>query len=105
MYTHATNEYTRDADASRVGTPFNRSLPRDQFKLSTSYSLPGALRRWRVGGNVYVQDSVNGTWDDRIEQKGYAIVGLQAGYRPAEQIDLRLVVNNLFDKYYYTGVG
>lgn len=104
-YTHATNKYTKDADESRVGTPFNASLPRDQFNLSTSYRLPGVLERWRVGGNAYAQDGVEGAWDDRIRQGGYAIVGLQAGYRPTENIDLRLVVNNLLDKYYYGGVG
>lgn len=104
-FTHAIARYTRDVDASLVGTRFNAYHPRQQFKFSTTYHLPGALQRWRVGGNVYVQDRVNGSWDDRIEQRGYALFGLQGGYRPTEQIDLRLVVNNLFDRHYYANVG
>lgn len=71
-----------------------------------SDNLPGALQRWRVGGNAYAQNRVQGSWgNDRSEQKGYALVGLQAGYRLTGQTDLRLVVDNPFDKRYYANVG
>ncbi|MFT3664885.1 TonB-dependent siderophore receptor [Piscinibacter sp.] len=105
-FTHATAKYTKDADPARIGTLYRPELPRNQFRLSTMYKLPGALQRWRIGGNVYAQNRVSGSWgNDLSKQKAYAIFGLQVGYRPTEKIDLRLVVNNLFDKYYYANVG
>ncbi len=105
-FTHAVAKYTKDTDTSLIGTLYRPELPRNQFKLSTMYKLPGALQRWRIGGNVYVQSRVNGSWDNfQSEQKAYALFGLQVSYRPTEQLDLRLVVNNLFDKHYYANIG
>lgn len=105
-FTHAVAKYTKETDTSLIGTLYRPELPRNQFKLSTMYKLPGALQRWRIGGNVYVQSRVNGSWDNlQSEQKAYAIFGLQVGYRPTEQLDLRLVINNLFDKHYYANIG
>lgn len=105
-FTHAVAKYTKETNTSLIGTLYRSELPRNQFKLSTMYKLPGALQRWRIGGNVYVQSHVNGSWDNfQSEQKAYAIFGLQVSYRPTEQLDLRLVVNNLFDKHYYANIG
>ncbi|MFA7669471.1 MAG: TonB-dependent receptor, partial [Burkholderiaceae bacterium] len=104
-FTHLIAEYTKDTDKNLIGTQYSPELPRNQFKLSTMYKLPGDLSRWRIGGNVYAQNSVKGSWGGQAEQKDYALFGLQVGYRPTDQLDLRLAVNNLFDKYYYSNVG
>lgn len=41
----------------------------------------------------------------RIEQGGYAIVGLMAKYRINKQAEVGMTVNNLFDHRYYESIG
>ena len=86
-----------------VGSRYATNMPRHLFKLATSYQLPGALHRWKVGGSVHVQDSISSTWN--VRQGGYALVGLHAAYALSRQLDLSLNVNNLFDRSYYSGIG
>lgn len=105
-YTYVKARYTKDTDAANVGQPFNGTLPRHQFKLSTTYRLPGDLRRWRVGGSVYVQSRMHvDDGSSLIAQEGYAVAGLNAAYAINPNTELRLNVNNLFDKRYYQTIG
>ncbi|WP_353172715.1 TonB-dependent siderophore receptor [Paracandidimonas soli] len=104
-YTYVSAKYVRDSDPANVGKPFDTDYPRHQFKASTTYRLPGDYSRWRVGGSLYVQSGIRASDDERIQQGGYAIFGLHAGYRFNDKLDLRLNVNNLFDKMYYQGLG
>jgi iron complex outermembrane receptor protein/outer membrane receptor for ferric coprogen and ferric-rhodotorulic acid len=97
------------------GTVFSTVTPRHLFKLSTAYTLPGSLSRWRVGGNAVVQSSTfvsgavyapNGDATPyKFAQSGYAVVGLMAQYRFDPSWTLTLNANNLFDKVYYERVG
>lgn len=48
-YTYTQTQYVSDANAAREGEDFDRKKPRQLFKLSTIYTLPGELQRWRVG--------------------------------------------------------
>ncbi|MFN3988091.1 MAG: TonB-dependent siderophore receptor [Rhodocyclaceae bacterium] len=104
-YTYVAAKFTKDADASNVGRLFDPSLPRHQLKLTTSYRLPDALSQWRIGGSLYAQDRIESGDDARIQQSGYAIIGLNAAYRLTPQTEFRLNVNNVFDKRYYQSVG
>lgn len=104
-YTYVSAKFTKDAERSNIGTLFDPDLPRHQLKLATRYRLAGGLQRWRVGGNLYAQNRVFSGDDDRIAQGGYAIAGLHVGYALGAKTDLRLNVNNLFDKKYYANVG
>lgn len=104
-YTYVTAKYVRDSNPANVGKPFDTDFPRHQFKASTSYQLPGDYTRWRIGGSVYVQSDIRASDDERIRQAGYAIVGLHASYQFNDQLNLRLNVNNVFDKKYYQGLG
>ena len=104
-YTYVAAKFTKDADASNVGRLFDPSLPRHQLKLTTSYRLPNAFSQWRIGGSLYAQDRVKSNIDTRIQQPGYAIVGLNAAYRLTPQTEFRLNVNNVFDKRYYQSLG
>lgn len=104
-YTYVAAEYTKDAEEANIGEQFDSDLPRQQFKLSTSYRLPGELSRWRIGGNLYAQNGVKSSTDPRIQQSGYAIVGLNGSYRFDQHTEIRLNINNLFDKHYYQGIG
>lgn len=109
-YTYTQTKYVSDATESLEGEDFNRRLPRQLFKVSTIYTLPGDLQRWRIGGDVYQQSQIrtsggSGTtaWQNR--QGSYTVAGLVAGYRASEQLDLQVNVNNLFDRTYYVSVA
>lgn len=109
-YTYTQTKYVSDTNATLEGQDFNRRLPRQLFKLSTIYALPGDLQRWRIGGDVYQQSQIrtsggSGTtaWQNR--QGSYTVAGLVAGYKASEQLDLQLNVNNLFDRTYYVSIA
>lgn len=109
-YTYTQTKYVNDATASLEGQDFNRRLPRQLFKLSTIYTLPGNLQRWRVGGDVYQQSKIRtaggaGATAWKNQQGSYTTVGLVAGYKASEQLDLQLNVNNLFDRTYYVSIA
>ena len=109
-YTYTQTKYVNDANATLEGQDFNRRLPRQLFKLSTIYSLPGDLQRWRIGGDVYQQSQIrtaggsgSSAWQNR--QGSYTVAGLLAGYKASEQLDLQFNVNNLFDRTYYVSIA
>ncbi len=109
-YTYTQTKYVSDATASREGQDFDRAKPRQLFKLSTIYTLPGELERWRIGGDVYQQSRIRtsggtGATAWKNQQGSYTVVGLVAGYKATEQLDLQLNVNNLFDRTYYSSVA
>lgn len=104
-YTYVAATYTRDADPANIGKVFDSKYPAHQLKLATSYRLPGAWAQWRVGASLYGQSAVYGSGDGfRVEQGRYAVAGLNLGYQINSKADLRVNVNNLFDKHYYQGV-
>lgn len=104
-YTYVNAKFTKDADASNIGKQYDSDLPRHQLKLSTSYRLPGELSRWRIGGKLYAQNRTKSSDDPNIRQPGYAIVGLNGSYQFDAHTEIRLNINNLFDKRYYQGLG
>lgn len=109
-YTYTQTQYVSDATASREGEDFDRKKPRQLFKLSTIYTLPDELQRWRIGGDVYQQSSIRtsggtGATAWKNQQGSYTVVGLVAGYKASEHLDLQLNVNNLFDRTYYSSVA
>lgn len=112
-YTLADVKYRKDANASNVGQRFDTDLPRQMFKLFTTWQLPGELNRWNVGGGLTWQSEIynEGTnfYDEgtpfRIEQKAYALASLRVGYRASEHLDVQLSVDNLFDKRYWRAIG
>ena len=108
-YTYTSAKYREDANPLNVGQPFDTDTPRHLFKLSSSYQLTGDWHRWRVGGSVYWQSTIynEGTSsgvDYRVEQKSYAIADLMIGYQATPKLDVRLNINNLFDKKYYSAI-
>ncbi|THF60776.1 TonB-dependent siderophore receptor [Pseudothauera nasutitermitis] len=112
-YTFAEAKYRKDADPAKVGRLFATDLPRHMFKLFTSYQMPGELNRWKIGGGVSWQSDIynKGTnfYDAgtpfRIEQKAYALANLFVGYRASKNLDVRLNIDNLFDKTYWRAIG
>ncbi|KTC44431.1 ligand-gated channel [Pseudomonas sp. ABAC61] len=114
-YTYAAAKYTKDSDKNKEGRLFSTDIPRHIFKVFTTYQLPGDLNRWTIGGGMYSQNPIYNKgansddgpppYDYRIEQKAYTLVDLMASYKATENLDVRLNLNNIFDKRYYQTIG
>lgn len=109
-YTVAIARYRKDATASNVGALFDTDTPRHLFKLSTMYRLAGDLQGWRIGGSVYRQGPIynKGTTSGvpfNISQNAYAVADLVIGWQATPKLDLRLNINNIFDKRYYNALS
>lgn len=85
---------------------FSTNLPRHTLKLFSTYTLPGALSQWTVGGGFRWQSE---TYTDatnlagvthRITQPNYMVVDAMARYAFNERWSAQLNVNNVFDKSY-----
>lgn len=99
-YTYNVNEYTKDA--ANQGRPFNAIGPKHSLKLWTNYRFDsGPLDGLDIGGSV---NAFSKSVGDNVEQKGYMVAGVQAGYRLAQNIRLQVSLNNIFDKVYYTRI-
>ena len=105
-YSYTSSEY------NDTGAPFSTYYPEHQFKISTTYDLPGA--RWTLGGQLRWQSEIyetgsyavgDVTSDFRVAQPAYAVVDLMARYAITEKVSLRLNVENLFDETYYDGIS
>ncbi len=103
-YTFNTSVYVNDSDAGKAGTRYDTETPKHLMKFSTSYQLPGAFSQWRIGGAMRVRSQTDKPLYS-IRQGGYTIVDLMASYRVSKNLDLRLNLNNVFDKYYYQTIG
>ncbi|MFT3720723.1 TonB-dependent siderophore receptor [Pseudorhodoferax sp.] len=106
-YSYTGAEYTRSASAATpVGSPYNANVPRRLLRLASTYRLDGALQGWRVGASVQSQSAIDRVSSGVAQHHGgVTIVGLMAGWQATPQLDLRLSVSNLFDKYYYQSFG
>ncbi len=109
-YTVAIARYRKDATASNVGELFDTDTPRHLFKLSTMYRLPGDLQGWRIGGSVYRQGFIynKGTTSGvpfYITQKAYVVADLVIGWQATPKLDVRLNINNVFDRKYYNALS
>ncbi|KAB8041685.1 TonB-dependent siderophore receptor [Janthinobacterium aquaticum] len=105
-YTYVLAKYTKDGVASNIGQRIATDEPKQLFKLHTNVQLDGSLARWNVGASVMAQDRMyrrEAGYD--TSQGTYAVVGLNAGYRISEQLQLRLNIDNLLDRRYYQALG
>jgi outer membrane receptor for ferric coprogen and ferric-rhodotorulic acid len=105
-YTYVMAKYTKDANPRNIGQRIATDEPRHLFKLFTNYRLPGALSKWNVGGSVYAQNKVyRSETGFNTAQGSYAVFGLAAGYKINDNLQLRLNIDNLFDRNYYQALG
>ena len=98
---------TKDKSTQKT---YSSITPRHLFKLSTAYTLPGELSKWRIGGSAQIQSThyVSGTAVTNgasqafdFTQGGYAIWNAMVQYRIDPRWTVALNINNLFDKSYY----
>jgi len=106
-YTYVDSEYASGQDKGRQ---YNTHLPQHIFNLSTIYQLPQT--QWSVGGDlqyhskIYQESDVYNVVEGyRTEQGGVALVGLLAKYAINERSEVKLNVNNVFDRKYFESVG
>ncbi len=106
-YSYVDSEYASGEDN---GQQYNTHLPQHIFRLSTIYQLPQTP--WSIGGDVQYHSKIYQESDVykvvegyRTEQGGVALVGLLAKYEINERSQLRLNINNIFDRKYYESVG
>jgi iron complex outermembrane receptor protein/outer membrane receptor for ferric coprogen and ferric-rhodotorulic acid len=98
-YTYSDPEYVA---GSSKGSDYYRKIPRRLLKVSTDYRLPGALAKWRAGGDVYAQShTAADVTGYSIEQGGYALLNLHANYQVNQQFSVQYNLNNALDKVYY----
>jgi len=111
-YTYARVHTLKDAaNPQNVNQRFDTDTPEHLFKLTTTYRFQGPLEKLRVGGNVSWQSRLyndvalanGGSY--RLEQGGYAVTDLMAGYRLTRNLDLQLNANNVFDRKYYSSIS
>ncbi|MDC2862956.1 TonB-dependent siderophore receptor [Delftia sp. DT-2] len=103
-YTYNRAQHVRDSDVAKAGTPYDTQTPRHLLKLSARYQLPGAWQRWSLGGSVRTRSETRSAGYG-VRQGGYTLVDLMASYQFSRQLDIRLNVSNLTDKYYYQAIG
>lgn len=101
-YTYVRSKYAKGVN---VGTPYGTQIPRHMFRIATTYRIPDT--RWTVGGSLRAQSETyrEGTFSGvayKIQQGGFATVGLTAKYEISNKTDLTLAAENLFDRTYLT---
>jgi len=89
----------------RDGNDVRTYLPRQTFKLSTTYNWP-QLRDLKLGAAVRWQSDVSTTSTSgaAFTQDAYSVVDLMASFRVADQIRVTFNVKNAFDEKYYGGL-
>lgn len=107
-YTYTDARVREDSAGATEGERFNANLiPKHLFRLWTQYRFgaeqwDGRLRGWSVGAGVQAQSDLH-TGD--VYQGGYTTVSTKLGYKPNENWEASLVINNLFDRRYLDSVG
>ncbi len=77
------------------------TVPKYQFKLASSYRLPGALQNLTVGAAARWQSKAAA---GKLEQPSFWLVDLMARYQVNKHLNIGANVNNLFDKTYMSGM-
>lgn len=110
-FTWSETRYRKDANPDNVGKRLLTMNPTTLFKLSTQYTLPGALNRLTLGGRVNWQSKMYRDFENahgemvRNQQDARAIVDLSATYRLTKNLNVKLDINNVFDKVYYSNIS
>ena len=105
-YTYVMARYTKDDIAANVGQRIATDEPKQLFKLSTTWQPGGSLAPWSVGASVQAQDRMYRRDTGFYTSQGaYVVAGLTAGYRINDRLQLRLNIDNVFDRHYYQALG
>lgn len=106
--------YTYNENEDVDGATLSMQTPPHLLKAWTNVALPGALRRWTVGADLYAQSAnqVRTLYCSEIEcddieakQHDYAVLDLRAGFEINPNWQLAVILNNALDETYYETVG
>ncbi|MFV3126978.1 TonB-dependent siderophore receptor [Niveispirillum sp. KHB5.9] len=102
-YNYNKNAVLSDTNPLLVGTQFTPVTPKHSIKLFTDYAFAQetSLAGFSVGGAITLNSKQRGT---SVEQDGYFVADLRAGYDFTENLTLTVNVNNMFDKKYYSEI-
>lgn len=98
--------FSRSEPEDNDDQPLLTDMPTEIFKLFSSYQLEKLL----VGGNlrwqsdVYVADD-GPEGDQTFRQGSLYLIDLMVKFDIADDVELQLNANNIFDKKYYSGFG
>lgn len=103
----ASASFAHNVSEDSSGTRLNTNIPKDSFKLFTTYRITGVGNGLTVGGGVRWQSS---TWSDftwiagspRATQESYSVVDLMAQYGITKDLSATVNLYNALDKTYYT---
>jgi len=98
--------FSRAEPEDRDGEPLQTYVPKDSFKLFSTYRLPGELKAVTVGGNLRWQGRAYydgaGPQDERYVQGSLVVVDLMSRWSVNDHLSMLLNVRNLTDKRYFT---
>jgi len=100
--------YTYHAKRDNNGAVLDPTIPNRLLRVSTSYRLPGEWSKLTIGGSLSYQSDIY--YDEysglgRASQGGIALIGLMGRYEFNKKLSASLNIENLTDKYYYSGLG
>lgn len=105
-YTFTRTEYLKTATTASGGT-YSTYTPKHMITAFTRYTFQdGPMAGVHLGGGVrWLSSFYNVAGNLKIEEDGYVVTDLQAGWGFAPGYDVTLSVNNVFDEVYYDRVG
>lgn len=96
--------HSKYASGDQSGDAYNTYMPQHIFRMSTIYQIPAS--QWSVGGDVQYHSRIYQKTDVyHIRQGGVGLVGLLAKYQLTEQSEIKLSVQNLFDRKYFESIS
>ncbi|ROV57244.1 TonB-dependent siderophore receptor [Neisseria chenwenguii] len=103
---HVSAGYALARAKNSKGENLNNHIPKQTFKLFTTYDFGGTLKGLTVGGGVnWYGSSFVSVGNDKVTRKKFAIADLMARYRVNDQLSLQVNAHNLFDKRPYNMFG
>ncbi|WP_396956154.1 TonB-dependent siderophore receptor [Nitrosomonas sp.] len=100
--------FAHNVTEDRNKVKLNTQVPRNTFKLFTTYRFPTVAEGLMIGGGVRWQDRIyredQGPAKVEISQGGYTIVDLMARLEITKMVALSANLYNLFDEKYYQTV-
>ena len=98
--------YSRAVPEDANGTRLTTNIPKDSFKLFSTYRLPGEWRDLTVGGNLRWQgDAYSQISGAEFRQDDFTIVDLMLRYQLTDNVSAALNLNNIFDEAYLTDLA
>ncbi|MGV6475749.1 TonB-dependent siderophore receptor [Azotobacter vinelandii] len=103
-----THQVIREDETNEKLTTYQ---PENQFKIYTTYRLPGVLNKLTLGLGANYQGT---TWSDendasgnphQYRQEAFWLLNTMSKYQITNNLSATLNINNLLDKYYYSNYG